>query len=274
MCGVVMSPWRRLLLARCRCQSANLVGVSRGNMACKELLSKDARKREKLGEPQRGVSRDRFQELHPEGRKLIHGWAERAVGQSNCDPLDSFEPFIFGWIALNGWACCVTGEDRDSDYLDAMLLDSGLDGKFKELMAGDLSTAAREFQSTWPIFSSKDIGYSVTSAGSRKEVIERYRAIDPPLGCKPPCAFLHRSRGEGVPVDWSHTLSAIYQVRCNLFHGYKGAYSENDVSIVSKAFRVLVHLLPMLIPSLTLPSKLGAVHAAEPTAESGISRAS
>jgi len=37
-----------------------------------------------------------------------------------------------------------------------------------------------------------------------------------------------------VPIDWPHTLSAIYQVRCNLFHGYKGVYSENDISIVSK----------------------------------------
>jgi hypothetical protein len=57
-----------------------------------------------------------------------------------------------GWIAVNGWACCVTAEDRDSDYLDALLIDSDLDREFKELLAADLLAAAREFQSIWPIF--------------------------------------------------------------------------------------------------------------------------
>jgi hypothetical protein len=42
-----------------------------------------------------------------------------------------------------------------------------------------------------------------------------------------------------------------------MFHGYKGLYSENDVLIVSKAFRVLLHMLPIIIPSLILPTELG-----------------
>jgi hypothetical protein len=244
-------------------------------MACIELLSKEAQKRAKRGESQPGVViRHRFQELHQEGRKLIQGWAERAAAQFDCAERDSFEPFIFGWIAVNGWACCVTAEDRDSDYLDALLMDSDLDREFKELLAADLLAAAREFQSTWPIFSSKDIGYNVEWAGTREQVIERYRTINPLPGCKPACAFLHKDRGEEVPIDWSHTLSAIYQVRCNLFHGYKGVYSENDVSIVSKAFRVLVRVLPMLIPSLTLPSRLGVINAEGQTAASGPTAAS
>jgi hypothetical protein len=236
-------------------------------MACIELLSKDAQKRSRRGETQPGaVIHHRFEELHPEGQKLIHGWAERAVAQSDCAERDSFEPFIFGWIALNGWACCVTAEDRDSDYLDALLLDSDLDREFKDLLATDLLAAVGEFQSTWPIFSSKDIGYNVEWGGTREQVIERYRTINPPPGRKPACVFLHRDRGEEVPIDWPHTLSAIYQVRCNLFHGYKGVYSENDISIVSKAFRVLVRVLPMLIPSLRLPSRADVTHAEGQTA--------
>ena len=221
-------------------------------MACIELLSKEAQKRARRGEAQPGaVIRHRFEELHQEGRKLIQGWAERAADQFDCAERNSFEPFIFGWIALNGWACCVTAEDRDSDYLDALLLDADLNREFKELLATGLLAAAGEFQSTWPIFSSKDIGYNVEWGGTREQVIERYRTINPPPGRKPACVFLHRDRGEEVPVDWPHTLSAIYQVRCNLFHGYKGVYSENDI----KAFRVLARVLPMLIPSLRLPSR-------------------
>jgi hypothetical protein len=244
-------------------------------MACIELLSKEAQKRARRGEAQPGaVIRHRFQELHQEGRKLIQSWAERAAAQFDCAERDSFEPFIFGWIALNGWACCVTAEDRDSDYLDALLLDADLDRGFKELLATDLLAAAGEFQSTWPIFSSKDIGYNAEWGGTRQQVIERYRTINPPPGRKPACAFLHRVRGEEVPVDWPHTLSAIYQVRCNLFHGYKGVYSENDVSIVSRAFRVLVRVLPMLIPPLTLPSRPGAINAEEKAAASSPTAAS
>ena len=216
--------------------------------------------------------RHRFQELHQEGRKLIQSWAERAAAQFDCAERDSFEPFIFGWIALNGWACCVTAEDRDSDYLDALLLDADLNREFQELLATDLLAAADEFQSTWPIFSSKDIGYNVEWGGTREQVIERYMTINPPPGRKPACAFLHRERGEEVPVDWAHTLSAIYQVRCNLFHGYKGVYSENDVLIVSRAFRVLVRVLPMLIPSFTFPPRPGQKNV-EPQIASPVSTA-
>jgi hypothetical protein len=227
-------------------------------MVCTELLSRAAQKKARKEEQPTGpvIRSHRFAELHAEGRKLVQSWAQRAVDQADCSDRDAFEPFIFGWIALNGWACCVTGVDRDSDYLDALLLDADLDRKFKELLATDLMAATRDFQSSWPIFSSKDIGYNVESGGTREQLIERYKNITPPPSHRPACSFIHRDRGEEVPIDWPHTLSAIYQVRCNLFHGYKGMYSENDVLIVSGAFRVLVRVLPMLIPSLNLRYKV------------------
>lgn len=46
-----------------------------------------------------------------------------------------------------------------------------------------------------------------------------------------------------IPVDWPHTLRAIYTVRCNLFHGDKSRTSENDRNLVYKAFRVLATFL-------------------------------
>lgn len=223
-------------------------------MVCTELLSKDARKRARQGAPAKAVvARHRFDELHEEGRRLIRSWAERAAAEIYCPDRACFEPFIFGWIAINGWACCVTEEDRDSEYLDALLLDDELRRGFENLLATDLLTVARDFQSFWPIFSSKDLGYNIERAGSRDEIVARYKTFDPTPGNKPACAFRHSGLREEVPLDWSHTLSAIYQVRCNLFHGYKGLHSENDVLIVSKAFRVLVRLLPMLIPNVNLP---------------------
>jgi hypothetical protein len=227
-------------------------------MACAALLSKNLRDRlRKGGPPVATVDPYRFQELHFDGRSLILDWAGRAVAQTECADRDSFEPFIFGWIALNGWATCVTGEDLDFQYLDALISDSNLAREFNERLSAGLFDAAREFQSLWPIFCSKDIGYNADPSGDRQQLIRRYRKINPSPGFRPECTFEHLDRGEEVPLDWPHTLSAIYRVRSNLFHGYKGVHSENDVLIVSRAFRVLVRLLPMLIPTLRLPSVEG-----------------
>jgi hypothetical protein len=45
------------------------------------------------------------------------------------------------------------------------------------------------------------------------------------------------------PLDWPHTLAALYRIRCNLFHGEKAVNSEMDNLIVSIDFRVLLHFL-------------------------------
>jgi hypothetical protein len=194
------------------------------------------------------VDRHRFEELHAEGRRLINNWAQRASAQIKCADRDSFEPFIFGWIAVNGWASCVTGEVTDRKCLDVLMLDDDLNRRFDEHLATntDLRESVQQFQSLWPIFQSQDIGYGPNPSGTRQEIVDKYRTIAPLARYSPRCSFRHREDGREAPMDWPHTLSAIYQVRCNLFHGFKGVHSENDVVIVSKAFRVLVRVLPML----------------------------
>jgi hypothetical protein len=46
-----------------------------------------------------------------------------------------------------------------------------------------------------------------------------------------------------VPLDWSHTLAALYRVRCNLFHGEKARGSENDRVVVARAHETLLAFL-------------------------------
>jgi hypothetical protein len=46
----------------------------------------------------------RFQELHHDGRRLVAHWFSLASERLECDPADSFEPFIYAWISFNGWA--------------------------------------------------------------------------------------------------------------------------------------------------------------------------
>jgi hypothetical protein len=68
---------------------------------------------------------------------------------------------------------------------------------------------------------------------------------------RPECWELHTRHISGdrigtndsVPLDWPHTLHAIYIVRCNLFHGAKSRYSDADSKLVLYAFQVLVHFM-------------------------------
>ena len=48
-------------------------------------------------------------------------------------------------------------------------------------------------------------------------------------------------------MHWPHTLQALYQIRCNLFHGEKGAHMECDREIVDFALRAM---LPFLISTV------------------------
>jgi hypothetical protein len=60
---------------------------------------------------------------------------------------------------------------------------------------------------------------------------------------EPACWKRHMDEGGSIPMDWPHTLAALYRVRCNLFHGEKAPYSEIDRTIVRAALRVLVYFL-------------------------------
>lgn len=52
----------------------------------------------------------------------------------------------------------------------------------------------------------------------------------------PRCYLEH----DEVPLDWGHTLAALYRVRCNLFHGEKARSSENDQLVVARAYETLL----------------------------------
>ena len=60
---------------------------------------------------------------------------------------------------------------------------------------------------------------------------------------EPQCWQTHNASGEEAPLDWAHTLAALYRVRCNLFHGEKSAHSEMDQRVVHAALKVLVDFL-------------------------------
>lgn len=52
---------------------------------------------------------------------------------------------------------------------------------------------------------------------------------------------------DSIPVDWAHTLDALYRVRCNLFHGQKSGGGHEDREILSAAVAVLLPLTDGLL---------------------------
>jgi hypothetical protein len=180
----------------------------------------------------------RYADLHPDGRALISGWRERAAAGG---PDGSFEAFIYLWIAFNSWATCVTGSDADHEWQRGLVADPALNELFEHQMSTPMRTAdsARRFAALWPIFRvsklrERGIDYWGGRYASRAEMTRAYLEAGA-RDFAPPCLFEH----ERLPLDWGHTLAALYRVRCNLFHGEKARSSENDQLVVSAAYDTL-----------------------------------
>src|SRR5262245_14612716 len=108
----------------------------------------------------RGPDEMRFDGLPWQIRNLIASWFERAWNCRDACGEEVFEPFIYAWIAFNGWAACVTGLDRDSDYLKRLMRSASFCQRFQGLCAlptNSLAVHSAEFAKLWPIFEVKDM---------------------------------------------------------------------------------------------------------------------
>jgi hypothetical protein len=186
----------------------------------------------------------RFQVLHDEGRGLIQSWFERSLALPETS---IFEAFIFAWFAVNGWAACITGTDRDDQLVSSLADASELQTRFDQLIASDpqFRSSVDKFRTMLPVFKAQIIrreGMSANPPGTRAQVIAYYMAHGR-IPHRPPCATRHHGTGGSIPADWPHCISGIYQIRCNLFHGEKSVHSEMDKRLVSRAFHVLTGFL-------------------------------
>jgi hypothetical protein len=101
------------------------------------------------------------------------------------------------------------------------------------------SQYVREFAGLWPILKVsrlRELGIDLWRLRDvrRPERIDAYRRAGADK-FEPQCFYDH----EEVPLDWGHTLEALYRVRCNLFHGEKARIFEDDREIVSMAYESL-----------------------------------
>lgn len=190
---------------------------------------------------------DNYAYLHRDGKRLIAQWFRRAKQPGRFASKSPFEAFIFLWISFNGFASCVTEEDRDAEMMRRLGTCPEMRGRFDRLLRSDkdFSSSVREFASLWPIFKVMDIRKTdrAWSGLSTRPELVRYYLEEPRIRYEPNCFPFHRNQGEDIPLDWPHTIHTIYRVRCNLFHGDKSPQSEMDQLIVNMSFHVLAKFL-------------------------------
>lgn len=193
------------------------------------------------------VDLSRYYNLHAEGRHLISTWFQRAWQKRDCHKDEAFEPFIFTWFAFNGWAACVTEQNIDRDMINTLALDERINSTFTSLIESDkeFKQVTSSFFEFIPIFDVRDLkkkGILCYNSDDRRDLVHFYLEKGA-TKFAPTCWKHHHDNNETAPMDWSHFITAAYQVRCNLFHGWKAAHAEMDQVIVNSAYLSLAMFL-------------------------------
>ena len=163
------------------------------------------------------------------------------------------EKLIYLWVTFNAWAAavvpdiarnhedsylikCVAGSRRFQERFELLRLQNPSFGIWVDSLC-DLGPIIK-------VLWLRNLGINQwdDTRESRRDFLERVDhhlegTRTPPFS--PKCAFVHRHAGEGIPADWPHVLSMIYQIRCNLFHGGKSYDSARDRRFIELAYLIL-----------------------------------
>jgi hypothetical protein len=173
-----------------------------------------------------------------EAAPLLFSWRDHAREAQAYD--NPFEAFIFNWIAFNGWAERATDREQDAQWIRALAKSHGMRKIFADAL-GDtrFSRTASDFADLWPILkASEQRALAIPWSGDRREAVDR--ALMAGVAHQPQCFLLHSRK---PPLDWPHTLHALYRVRNNLFHGEKGMWIDADRRVVTVASDLLAAYL-------------------------------
>ncbi|MGI8639486.1 MAG: hypothetical protein ACR2MG_05970 [Pyrinomonadaceae bacterium] len=206
--------------------------------------------------------------LHPEGRRLIKKWFSFGESIWNKNNDNIYEPFIFTWFAFNGWGACITSADTDADIMDSLAtnkeINVAFDNFLQENSESDFLSKTKWFFDILPIFDAKELNklelFENNYQDRETQVRDYYtnlknhydndKTLTPDQRTRklsksfsPKCWKRHLDCTEGITLDWSHFLKAVYQVRCNLFHGQKGNESPMNKQNVEASFLTLFNFL-------------------------------
>ena len=185
--------------------------------------------------PIKPVQLDTFWLRAGSAQEMISGWFRR--GLESYPGGSVFESFVYTWIAFNGWAERVTTLEQDRDWIEAL----GYSQRLREDFAWTLAHVPRvesavvELTAYAPIFKAvRQRAVPPPPPGSRRAQVNHWLGLK--VAHRPICFELD---GDRLQPDWPHLLHAIYQIRCNLFHGEKAASLDTDVQLVTWALNIL-----------------------------------
>ncbi|HEX8239858.1 MAG TPA: hypothetical protein VF574_08985 [Allosphingosinicella sp.] len=178
------------------------------------------------------VSFSQFQQLHPEARRLTLDLFE---GSDSDDP---FYGFSLLWMSFNGWMSAVAGPAPDAHMINNLAANPRLMTAFIDLAneSARFRDRVEEFASWWPIFDSqtarKYLHRSLYEVHDREDFYQ-LAFPDERIRRRP------RDWAHGNAPRWGDLLQAIYQVRCNLFHGTKSPVNWGDSALVGMSHQTL-----------------------------------
>ena len=185
-------------------------------------------------------------------RDRVRSWVEHASHEAQAG--NHLSAFVHLWIPFNAWAAAVVKErgaaENDWQLVQALGFDDPMSSKFRDLISREapFQDNVKQFRDLWPVFKvralqEKGLGSSREHKSRdeyRKDCLSKLTDKD----YQPRCFKNHA--GSELPIDWPHTLAAIYQVRCNLFHGGK-TFEDEDSTFCRYGYEILK---PMWLPEL------------------------
>lgn len=143
-------------------------------------------------------------------KKIIETWKEKGNKES-----DEFSKFICYWIAFNCWLYTITNETKDGKALKELYNKPAECNKFIQLTDDNFKSRLENFKKVCPIKNDRENRpkKNISDVNNFKEVV-----------------------------------GAIYQIRCNLFHGSKADENLRD----SKVIRAVVPVLEIIVKNLCI----------------------
>jgi len=172
-----------------------------------------------------------------------------------------FEALIYLWVSFNAWLGLAVEDRRYSENDSYLWKAAGQDPIFQQRFEQEMELnkeygeLVSRFHTLWPVFKARalaDEGIAAWGEWGADEPRREYRARVLTHNIEhrdflPSCFMEHQTDPtdfrsidpERIPLDWEHTLAAIYMVRCNLFHGGKSFLSAKDKEFVSLSYTIL-----------------------------------
>jgi len=215
----------------------------------------------------------------PHDNQELWNFAEAWIRRfSETDEDNVSEKLIYLWVTVNAWASKsvpdLSRNHEDAYLVHCMAKDHDLSERFDKLYQRDIEfrdtvnsflDLAPVFQSLW--LNNHGIGpWNIND--DRRKYVKMVSEKDPFIvsirneqeirfpAFSPACALEHIQGDEPIPVDWPHTISMIYQVRCNLFHGGKYYNRDSDREFIKSAYKILWDVWKDELPPTVFPNKL------------------